>query len=310
MAPIRNLERAAGESHWRALIAKALRGAPFESLTSLTEDGQTIQPLYARARPAGPADMPGRWRVMARVDHPDAEQACEQARDDLANGADGLEITAAGAPAAFGYGVAALDRTSFEALLQSVTTPQPCAIALHPGASGEQAVVALADALEQRFPATAKLHVSFGMDPIGMLARHGRGRDGIETSASVAHVVKTLAARNFTGPFVSADGALAHDAGASPGLELGYALSCAIAYMRGMEQHGLTLDQARRCLAFRLAGDADQLMTIAKFRAVRLLWGRVEQACGLAPRPIRLHAQSGNRTRFPARASKCRVPCE
>ena len=32
---------------------------------------------------------------------------------------------------------------------------------------------------------------------------------------------------------------------------------------------------------FRLAADADQFLTIAKFRALRKLWARVEQACGL-----------------------------
>ena len=32
--------------------------------------------------------------------------------------------------------------------------------------------------------------------------------------------------------------------------------------------------------------------TVAKFRALRRLWARVEQACGLAPKPIRLHAET------------------
>ena len=34
-------------------------------------------------------------------------------------------------------------------------------------------------------------------------------------------------------------------------------------------------------IEFRLAADADQFLTIAKFRALRALWARVEQACGL-----------------------------
>ena len=39
---------------------------------------------------------------------------------------------------------------------------------------------------------------------------------------------------------------------------------------------------------FRLAADADQFLTIAKFRALRKLWARVEAACGL-------HARAGVR---------------
>jgi methylmalonyl-CoA mutase len=42
-------------------------------------------------------------------------------------------------------------------------------------------------------------------------------------------------------------------------------------------------DKARRLIYFRLAADADQFLTIAKFRALRKLWARVEQASGLSP---------------------------
>jgi methylmalonyl-CoA mutase len=43
---------------------------------------------------------------------------------------------------------------------------------------------------------------------------------------------------------------------------------------------------------FRLAADADQFLTIAKFRAIRKLWARVEQACGLAPAPAHVAAET------------------
>ncbi len=48
---------------------------------------------------------------------------------------------------------------------------------------------------------------------------------------------------------------------------------------------GMALDAARDAIYFRLAADADQFLTIAKFRAARKLWARVEAACGLAPKP-------------------------
>ncbi len=43
----------------------------------------------------------------------------------------------------------------------------------------------------------------------------------------------------------------------------------------------MSLDDSRRLIFFRLAADQDQFLTIAKFRAMRKLWARVEQACGL-----------------------------
>jgi methylmalonyl-CoA mutase len=42
----------------------------------------------------------------------------------------------------------------------------------------------------------------------------------------------------------------------------------------------------------RLAADADQFLTSAKFRSLRLLWARVEQACGLAPQPLFVAAET------------------
>ena len=54
----------------------------------------------------------------------------------------------------------------------------------------------------------------------------------------------------------------------------------------------LRLLEDAKAIAFRLAADADQFATLAKFRAMRLLWGRVEAACGLTPAPIRLDAMS------------------
>jgi methylmalonyl-CoA mutase len=42
----------------------------------------------------------------------------------------------------------------------------------------------------------------------------------------------------------------------------------------------------------RLSADADQFQTMAKFRALRLLWARIEQACGLVPKPLFIAADT------------------
>jgi len=43
---------------------------------------------------------------------------------------------------------------------------------------------------------------------------------------------------------------------------------------------------------FRLSADADQFLTIAKFRGLRKLWARIEEACGLAPKPAYVAAET------------------
>ena len=61
---------------------------------------------------------------------------------------------------------------------------------------------------------------------------------------------------------------------------------------RARSRAALPLDAARGMIYFRLAADADQFLTIAKFRALRKLWARVEQACGLAPKPAFVSAET------------------
>jgi methylmalonyl-CoA mutase len=48
----------------------------------------------------------------------------------------------------------------------------------------------------------------------------------------------------------------------------------------------------RRSWRAQISADADQFLTMAKFRALRLVWARVEQACGLAPKPIFIAGQT------------------
>ena len=107
-----------------------------------------------------------------------------------------------------------------------------------------------------------------------------------------AKVVGGLMGRGFKGPFVLADGRPIHDAGGSEVQELGFALAVAVAYLRMLEAGGIALDRASAAVSFRLSADADQFLTMAKFRALRLLWARVEQSCGLTPKPVFIAAET------------------
>ena len=110
--------------------------------------------------------------------------------------------------------------------------------------------------------------------------------------ASHASIIRDLTEQGFAGPFVVADGRVVHAAGGTEAQELGYVLASAVAYLRMLESAGFALDQARQLIFFRLAADADQFLTIAKFRALRKLFARVEAACGLVAQPIFVSAES------------------
>ena len=88
---------------WRAAVDRVLKGGDFEKrLVGRTGDGIRIEPLYPAASPGGRPmrGETGRWRVSARVDHPEAAEARKLAMADLEGGADSLTLSFAGARAA------------------------------------------------------------------------------------------------------------------------------------------------------------------------------------------------------------------
>jgi methylmalonyl-CoA mutase len=279
---------AATREDWLKLVAAALKGAPFEKLVSKTYDDLRIEPLYGRDPDAKP--IPGRapavpWRVLARVDHPDAAAANADIRHELANGATGLSLTFAGAIGSYGYGIEASD-AALARLFDGVHLDAGIAVELDLGPRGADAPRLLVDLVERAGLAPARTDIRFGLDPIGVLATAGSSPLAWDEMApAFASSIADLKRRGFAGPFAAADARPIHDAGGSEAQELAFALAVATAYLRALEAGGFSVDHARALIFFRLAVDADQFLSIAKLRALRLLWARIEEACGVAPKP-------------------------
>lgn len=284
---------------WRRLVDAALKGADFDKrLVGRTADGLRVEPLYPRAPHATP--VAGRaaapWRVMARVDHPDPAEANKQALADLENGATGLTLVCAGATGAYGYGIDSKAGT-ISRILDGVFLDADVALDIEISAEHAGIAGVVADDFAKRGIDPGKATVRFGFDPLGTLARVGSSPvpagafSGLIVEA-VGTTVRDLMAKGFAGPFGVADGRPVHAAGGSEAQELAFVLGNAIAGLRACEASGIPLDRARRAIYFRLAADADEFLTIAKFRALRKLWARVEQACGLAPEPAFVAAET------------------
>ncbi len=284
---------------WRMAVDKVLKGADFEKrLVGRSADGIRIEPLYPAAVPAGRAlrAEPGRWHVAARLDHPLPQQARELALADLEGGADALTISFAGARAARGYGLVADDVAALDAALDGVMLDL-VRLRLDPAPQGRINALLLAALIEKRGHAPAEIAVEFGLDPIGVLSSHGSlAAPWPEIGRRLADTIRALKDRGFTGPFIAIDSRPYHEAGASEAQELGAALATAVAYLRALEAQGMALSEARDALAFTLVVDTDEFVTVAKLRAARLLWNRVQQACGLTPRPAQIHAETAWRS--------------
>jgi methylmalonyl-CoA mutase len=276
----------AQQADWQALVKEALKGAPVSSLRSVSYDGIVIEPLYARAKDA--AVIPGRaageaWGVMQRIDLPEADAANRQFLDDLNNAASGAVLVFEGAVGDYGYALPATEvaiATAFEGVNLDWGVP----IELDFGPPSRQAASIVANHVKAKGLAPSGVNIRFGFDPLGAMAARGVvPKPWSELGPAVASLIGGFVEQGFTGPFFVADGRPVHAAGGSEAQELVFALANAVSYLRALETQGMILDAARRLIFFRLAADQDQLLTIAKFRAMRKLWARVEQACGLEP---------------------------
>ena len=286
------------QAEWRKLVDAALKDAAFDKrLVTHTYDGLRVEPLYGRA--AGAKTVAGRapgtaWALMQRIDHPDPAAASVQALQDLENGAAGLCLVFAGAPAARGYGVVANDTATLDRALSGVMLDLiPLRIETSPFA-GRPVANLMMELVDARKLDPAKLTVDFGLDPIGDMARTGSALlPWPELSARAGATAKDVRAKGFDNAhLLRADGRAVHEAGGSEAQELAFSIAAGASYLRLLEASGFTLEQARQRISFLMAADADEFLTIAKFRALRKLWARIEQACGLKPQPAFVSAET------------------
>jgi methylmalonyl-CoA mutase len=286
---------AATREQWRKLVDAVLKGAPFDRLESRTRDGLTIEPLYQRAANGQP--IVGRapsaaWTLMQRVDHPDPAAANAQALDDLQNGATGLALVFAGSVTANGFGIDGSAAT-LAGVFEGVELDAGIAIDLNLSQSARDAARTVAALIKSRGFAPSAVDLRPGINPVGGFAVTGRTPlPWAKLSQVFAGLVGEFAADGFRGPLAVADGRIIHNAGGSEAQELAFALACAVSYLRALEASGISLEAARDAIYFRLSADTDQFLTMAKFRAVRKLWARVEAACGLAPKPVIVAAET------------------
>lgn len=292
---------ASAEAAWTAAVARVLKSAGDGTLVpARSADGIAVGPLYPAADGAVLARAgAGPTTVLARADHPDLDDANALAREDLGNGAGGLALTVEGAATARGFGMRVRSGDELTRFLDGLGD-RPIAMRLEAapfaGRDGRAGLARWA----ARQGAGAK--VALGLDPVGDMARTGTAplpwsRDaGPTLSGELVADVAALRETGCAGSILSSDGRPYHEAGASEAEELAAVVGTALAYWRALEEAGLDPGETRDALAFTLVADTDLLLTLAKLRALRLLWASVEAACGLTPAPLRLHVETAWRT--------------
>ena len=289
---------AAAHARWcsavAGVLAKSMRrdeadlgSEPERLLDTPTYEGFPIRALYTALDALPEPPLPGQWPYVRGADAlRDVNSGWKVAQAFPANGGtdeDGADTNAA-VLAALADGVSALVLRIGESGVAPAQLDRLLAgvhlnlapIILDAGtdyAATAYAMLALIAELDA--DKRAALSIDLGADP---LTAPLSGR-----TAPPIHEVAAVAGRTATGCGVRAftvDGPAFHNLGANAAWELAGTVAAAVAYLRALDESGLSIAHALRQISFRLAADDDQFMTIAKMRGARQLWARVAEVVG------------------------------
>ncbi|MGH3542671.1 MAG: methylmalonyl-CoA mutase small subunit, partial [Mycobacterium sp.] len=284
-----------GRARWRTAVAGVLAkgtrrdakdledlGAePERLLDTPTYEGYAIRALYTAFDALPEPALPGEWPYVRGADAlRDVNSGWKVAEAFGSNGADGnaavLSALTDGVSAlVLRVGGSGVSPGQLDQLLAGVYLDLAPVI-VDAGADYAAAADVLLGLVAQLDAGRREaVSIDLGADPL-TAPLSGRGAPSLDEVVAIASRV----ARGSGVRAITVDGTAFHNLGAGAAWELAGSIAAAVAYLRLLGESGLTMAEALRQISFRLAGDDDQFMTIAKMRAARQLWARVAEVVG------------------------------
>jgi methylmalonyl-CoA mutase len=295
----------ASQDAWRKLVERDLAGAPFDKKLVKRVSGIAIKPLYGAedvpegatnelpgfapftrgAYALGPVEMG--WDVRQEVSNALPEQAAAAVLDNLNGGAQSitLRFDEAARELNEGHGVDGIQAAKLGELaeLLAAVDLEKTPVSLRAGASGFAYATGVLAIAEQRGVRNAALAGSFGLDPLGTLARSGTLGGSLEAAYDQSALLLRWALREA--PMLRTlhvDTSAYHEAAADPAHEIALALATGVEYLRALSARGVSLPDALAQLSFGFSIGRDFFLEIAKLRAARRAWAEVVNASGVA----------------------------
>jgi len=142
-----------------------------------------------------------------------------------------------------------------------------------------------------------------GVDPLGYAARTGTAvsplKEALRSTVAQSHAHSWS---EGTHPLL-VDVMPYHEAGATHAQVLGFALATQLALLRAAEVEGVELDWVAKHLACRMPLTPHVWSSVARFRAMRTIWSRLQEACGIDATALWIHGVPSLRV-FTRRAPK------
>lgn len=330
---------------WKSAAEALLKGAPFEKkLLTRTVEGITLQPIYRResveglshpgilpgaagsprgSRAAGYLDAP--WDSLQEITAGEPGEFNRQLHEGLKAGQSGVLLSLDGATALLRdpgeaapgeVGACGLSLSRLDDWKRCLDGVLPEAVSLHvrPGCALVPIASFLAGWTAEAEADPSKIRGGFHADPLGHWMSFG------SLPAPYAAMMDHLrAAWDIAGGplprfgLVACSGMPFHAAGGSAVDELGLVLAEAVEYLRQLGERGIEPAEAAPRLTFHFALGSNFFMELAKIRAARIAWSRVQEAFGIAePSPIRVIGRTGrfNKTVFDPYVNMLRTTTE
>lgn len=281
-----------GRARWRTAVAGVLAKStrrdaedlgpePERLLDTPTYEGFPIRALYTSFDALPEQALPGDWPYVRGADAlRDVSSGWKVAEAFPSNGADGNAALLAALTDGVGalvlrVGASGVAPAQLGRLLEGVYLDLAPMI-LDAGAGFTAAADVLLGLVGQLDADRRKtVSIDLGADPLTAPLSGRRAPSLDEVVAVASRVAPGGGVRAIT-----VDGPAFHNLGANAAWELAGSIAAAVAYLRVLDESGLTIAEALRQISFRLAADDDQFMAIAKIRAMRQLWARVAEVVG------------------------------
>lgn len=254
-------------AQWKAQLEKDLKGKSAESLITPLADGVHIEPFYTEAPslPQMPKARNG-WDTVACFDAFDGF-VNTSILNALQQGADALLLYVTG-------------NSHLEEILRGVELPY---LGLHLVTDAQPAAKR-----DELLALGQPAHGSINFDPLENLARTGNWLES-ETADRTQWEALQNHSSHLRTACVNAN--LFAEAGATPALQLGIALSMLATYRQW------NASATDRGAWVNLSVGGDYFTEIAKLRAMRLLWASLQEAEGVAPQPLFLYTETALRNK-------------
>ena len=295
-------------AEWREAAVAALKGADFDKklFTKLVE-GITLHPIYNKwdehspVMPAGQFPYRRGTRTLGYMEKP-----CEIAQSIPASSPEDFNakllhdldrgLTAVNVQLNCKCGLKLRKQADWDAALRGVRL-DGLPVYVTPGSCGLGTLSMFLNTCKAAGVKTADLKGGVLYDPVGKAVMKGSlcGGKGICAYYDQMAVMTKWAVANAPGfQTIGVSGLPYADSGASAFEEVGAMLSTAVAYLRAMEERGLSVDETAAHMRFTVSIGANLFLEIAKIRALRELWAIIVKECGGSEEAakIKLHART------------------